>query len=319
MKIEDCYGKYTFVDVRSPKEFEEDHVPNAINIPLFSNEERAIVGTLYKQVGEEIAIDKGLEVVSKKLPEMIKEYHKLKGKIIIYCWRGGMRSGSITGLLKSMKFDVEQLEKGYKDYRRFVREELERIKIPKIYVVYGLTGSGKTELLQEFENSLDLEGLAQHRGSVFGDIGLKIRTQKMFDSLLLKRVYELKNEKWVIIEGESRKIGKIQIPLNIWDQIQKANKIKLISTMEERVERLYMEYCKNVEKEVVIEKLHQIEKFIGKKNVKDLIKLIENNEIKKFIEIILVEYYDKLYKHTLDAKEYEFEIANSKDLLSRMI
>jgi tRNA 2-selenouridine synthase len=318
VKIEDCYGKYTFVDVRSPKEFEEDCIPGAINIPLFSNEERAIVGTLYKQVGKDVAIDKGLEIVSKKLPLMINEYKKLQGKVIIYCWRGGMRSGSITGLLKSMKFDVEQLEKGYKDYRRFVREELEKIKLPETYVVYGLTGSGKTELLQEFENSLDLEGLAQHRGSVFGDIGLEIRSQKKFESLLLKRLIELKKEKWILVEGESRKIGKNQIPLNVWEQLQCAKKIKLSCSMKDRIERLHKEYCKNIDKELIINKLKMIEKYLGKKNVEELIKLIEANEIKKFIEKILVEYYDKLYKHTVDSKEYEFEITNSTALRSRL-
>jgi len=299
MKIEECYGKYTFVDVRSPKEFEEDCIPGAINIPLFSNEERAIVGTLYKQVGKDIAIEKGLEIVSSKLPEMINEYKKLKGKIIIYCWRGGMRSGSITGLLKSMKSDVEQLENGYKDYRRFVREELEKIKLPKAYVIYGLTGSGKTDLLQEFGNSLDLEGLAQHRGSVFGDIGLKIRSQKKFESLLLKRLFALKEEKFILVEGESRKIGGIQIPLNVWNQLQSAIKIKLNSPMQERIERLYKEYCRKIDKEIIIQKLKMIEKFMGKKKVDELIKLINENEIKKFIEIILIEYYDKLYKHTI--------------------
>jgi len=318
MKIEECYGKYTFVDVRSPKEFEEDCIPGAVNIPLFSNEERAIVGTLYKQVGKEVAIEKGLEIVSTKLPEMINEYKKLNGKIIIYCWRGGMRSGSITGLLKSMKYDVEQLEKGYKDYRRFVREELEKIRLPKAYVIYGLTGSGKTELLQQFENSLDLEGLAQHRGSVFGGIGLKIRSQKMFEGLLLKRLIELKKQDYILVEGESRKIGNTQIPLNVWEQLQKAKKIKLNSPMQDRVKRLYNEYCKNVDKEVVIKKILMIEKFLGKKKVGELIKLVEENKLEEFIEMILIEYYDKLYKHTVDSKVYEFEITNSKDLLLKL-
>ena len=130
MKIEELYGKdYTFVDVRSPKEFEEDRIPGAINIPLFSNEERAIIGTLYKQVGKDVAIEKGLEIVSEKLPKMIADYKKIQGKICIYCWRGGMRSGSVVALLQSLKFDVVQLDKGYKDYRRFVREKLDSLEL----------------------------------------------------------------------------------------------------------------------------------------------------------------------------------------------
>jgi tRNA 2-selenouridine synthase len=160
--------------------------------------------------------------------------------------------------------------------------------------------------------------LAQHRGSVFGDIGLEIRSQKKFESLLLKRLIELKKEKWILVEGESRKIGKNQIPLNVWEQLQCAKKIKLSCSMQDRIERLHKEYCKCVEKEVIVKKLKMIEKYLGKKNVEELIKLIEANEIKKFIEKILVEYYDKLYKHTVDSKEYEFEITNSTALRSRL-
>jgi len=129
---------------------------------------------------------------------------------------------------------------------------------------------------------------------------------------------ELKKEKWILVEGESRKIGKNQIPLNVWEQLQCAKKIKLSCSMKDRIERLHKEYCKNIDKELIINKLKMIEKYLGKKNVEELIKLIEANEIKKFIEKILVEYYDKLYKHTVDSKEYEFEITNSTALRSRL-
>jgi tRNA 2-selenouridine synthase len=269
-------------------------------------------------VGKDVAIDKGLEIVSKKLPAMVEEYKKFKGKVIIYCWRGGMRSGSITGLLKSMKFDVEQLDNGYKDYRRFVREELEKIKIPEMYVMYGLTGSGKTEILQDFENSLDLEGLAQHRGSIFGDIGLKPNSQKMFESLLLKRLYELQKEKWILVEGESRKIGVVQIPLRIFETMQKGKKIKVIASITERVERILREYCKNADNELLKKKMKLIEKYLGKKNVEEYGKMLDEGKVKEVLEKILVEYYDKLYSHTVDSKKYEFEIKNAEELKERL-
>ena len=318
MKIDELYGKdFVFVDVRSPAEFSEDHIPGAVNIPLFSNEERAIVGTLYKQVGKDVAISKGLEIVGEKLAEMMKEYSAYMGKkICVYCWRGGMRSGSVVSLLQSLKYDVVQLENGYKDYRRFVREQLEVVAIPPLVILYGLTGSGKTEILEKLSNSLDLEGLAQHRGSIFGDIGKVVRSQKLFESLLLRRLFELQMEKMVFVEGESRKIGQTMIPLQLWELMQKAQKVKVVCPTEERVERLYKEYCTGMDKGLIIQKIRQIEKHIGKKKAEELISLLEQNKIKEVIQDILLNYYDVLYTHTVDNKEYSFEIHDEKDLLN---
>ncbi len=316
MKIEECYGKdYIFVDVRSPKEFAEDHIPGAINIPLFSNEERAIVGTLYKQVGKDVAIEKGLEIVGHKLPEMIQQYQQYKTqKVIIYCWRGGMRSGSVVGLLQSLQFDAYQLEKGYKDYRRFVREQFDTIPFPPLVILYGLTGSGKTEILRQLENSIDLEGLAQHRGSIFGDIGLVQRSQKMFESLLLKRLFELQHQKVIFIERESRKIGQVMIPLSIWDAMDDAQKVKVVCSSEERVERLYKEYCTGMDKILIIQKIHSIQKYLGKKKADELITLLEQSKVKEVIHVILLDYYDVLYKYTIDSKEYSYTIHDLADL-----
>ncbi|MDP3919151.1 MAG: tRNA 2-selenouridine(34) synthase MnmH [Nanoarchaeota archaeon] len=318
MKIDKIYGKdYQFVDVRSPKEFEEDHIPGAVNIPLFSNEERAIVGTIYKQESKEKAIDKGFEILGTKLAHMMKDYKSFKDKkLCIYCWRGGMRSGSITNLLKSTGYDAIQLEDGYKDYRRYVREQLEIIKIPNMIVIYGLTGSGKTEILEQINNSLDLEGLAQHRGSIFGDINLTPNSQKMFESLLLKRLLELQKEKIIYVEGESRRIGRILIHEKFWNAMQKAKKVKIISTTQERVDRIYKEYCGKIDKDLFIEKTKCIEKYIGKKKTAEMVQLLEENKIKEFIEEILINYYDNLYAHTIDSKEYIGEARNKKELLS---
>ncbi len=316
MKIEKVYGKeYTFIDVRSPKEFTEDHIPGAINIPLFSNEERAIVGTLYKQVGKDVAIEKGLKIVGEKLAEMVKEYSKYKEKkLCIYCWRGGMRSGSVVSLLKNLKYDVVQLDNGYKDYRRFVREQFDIVHIPELVVLYGLTGVGKTEILQKLKNSIDLEGFAQHRGSVFGDIGLTQRSQKMFESLLLQRIITLQKEKRIFIEGEARKIGQTMIPLPVWNAMHKGKKVKVVCLTEERVERLYKEYCSILDVPILIYKIHLIEKFIGKKKGEELISLLQEGRIKEMIKVILLEYYDRLYNHTIEQKKYVAEVKNVEDL-----
>ncbi len=315
-KVEEVYGKeYIFIDVRSPKEFSEDHIPGAVNISLFSNEERAIVGTLYKQVGKDVAIEKGLEIVGHKLPEMIQEYQQFKDrKLMVYCWRGGMRSGSVVALLQSLNFNVEQLENGYKDYRRFVREELEKVPIAPLVVLYALTGSGKTEMLQQLENSIDLEGLAQHRGSIFGDVGLHPRSQKMFDSLLLKRLYEVQKDSFLFIEGESRKIGNTMIPLRVWNLMQKGRKVKVICPTEQRVERLYTEYCQSLDVPLLVQKIHYIEQHLGKKKAEELIEMLEAGKVKEVIEVILLEYYDKLYKHTVDSKVYSFEVHSLEEL-----
>lgn len=316
MKIEDCYGKeYVFVDVRSPKEFAEDHIPGAVNIPLFSNEERAIVGTLYKQVGKDVAIEKGLEIVGHKLGEMIQAYQEYKTKkLIVYCWRGGMRSGSVVGLLQSLKFDAIQLDKGYKDYRRFVREQLEKVRIPPLVILYGLTGVGKTEILQQIPNSIDLEGLAQHRGSVFGDIGLTQRSQKMFESLLLQKILAFQKEKIVFIEGEARKIGQVMIPLPLWDAMHKGKRVKVVCTIQERVERLYKEYCNILDVGLLTQKILSIEKFLGKRKAEELISLLQEGKTKEVITVILLEYYDRLYNHTLEQKEYLTEVHDATEL-----
>jgi len=313
--IEKVYRKdYSFVDVRSPKEFEEDHIPGAINIPLFSDEERAIVGTIYTKESKDKAMEKGLEFISPKLPEMIKQYKKLKQPILVYCWRGGMRSGSITSLLKSMKFEIYKLENGYKDYRRFVREQLDKVKIPPMIVIYGLTGSGKTEMINQVKNSIDLEGLAQHRGSIFGDVNLKPNSQKRFESLLLKRLIEVKDQNFVFVEGESRKIGKNIIHERFWKHMQKAIKVKVINTMEERVKRIYDEYCVDIDIELLKSKTKMIEKHMGKKKANEIIELLDKKEINKVIEILLIDYYDQLYKHTVDSKKYSGEIHNLQEM-----
>ncbi len=311
MKIDDVLGKgYTFVDVRSPAEFAEDHIPGAVNIPLFSNDERAIIGTMYKQIGKDVAINKGLEIVSQKLPEMIAEYTRLKGPLCVYCWRGGMRSGSVVSLLQSLKFDVAQLENGYKDYRRFVREQFETIPIPPMVVLYGLTGSGKTEMLQQLPQSLDLEGLAQHRGSIFGDVNLQPRTQKMFESLLFERLVALKDEPFIFVEGESRKIGMVIIPVSVWQAMQKGKKVRVVCSHEERVNRLYNEYCVDFDVEKMKEKIRAIQKFLGKKQAEELCAMLDRGQIRPVIEKILVEYYDRLYKHTVESKVYSATVSS---------
>ncbi|MBU4501299.1 MAG: tRNA 2-selenouridine(34) synthase MnmH [Nanoarchaeota archaeon] len=302
-------GKYIFIDVRTPKEFEECTIPESINVPLFSNEERAVIGTIYKQVSKDDAIKKGLDIVSKKISKLVGGISKYKDKkLVVFCWRGGMRSKSFTGLLEGMGYDTKQLEGGHKAYRKHILERFENYKLkPKIILLSGLTGTGKTDILNEFLNSLDLEGLAQHRGSVLGPVGLKPRSQKMFDALIFKRLEELKDEKYIVVEGEARKIGKVQIPEFFFKAMKKGIQVKIICDFNDRVKRLVDEYSGH--KKELLEKIPYLKKTVGNdKKLKLWINMLKEDKFEELAEILLKEYYDPLYSHTVDNIEYDYVI-----------
>lgn len=302
-------GNYIFIDVRTPKEFEEDTIPNTINIPLFSNEERAVVGKLYSQKSREVAFKKGLSFVSKKLSKLLDSVSKYKDKkIVVFCWRGGMRSMSLVGLLEGLGYDVIQLVGGYKAYRNYILERFQDYKLrSKLVVLNGLTGAGKTEVLRQFPNSLDLEDLAQHRSSILGSVGLKPRSQKMFDSLLFKRLEELKDEKFVLIEGETRKIGNVQMPEFLYKALKQGIQVKIVVSFKDRVKRLVKEYSKH--KEELAERIKLMRKRVGDdKKIRKWLLMLEENRFEELAIEILEDYYDPLYKHTVDNIAYDLVI-----------
>jgi len=316
VKIENCINKnYIFIDVRTPKEFNISTIPGAVNIPLFSNEERAIIGIIYKKQGKEKAVKKGFKLVSKTLNQMISKFNKYKNnKIIIFCWRGGMRSKSIMTFLKNLDFNVKQLEGGYKSYRQYIREQLDNYKIkPKLITIHGLTGTGKTRLINKFRNSIDLEGLAQHRSSLFGVIGLKPTSQKMFESLLFNRLEELKKEKYIILEGESRKIGNTIMPEFLFRAMKKGIHLKITIDFKERVKNTVKDYG-NLDTQELKETIKKLKKIIGKKKIDLLLEFLEKNKKQKVAEILLKDYYDPLYKHSINQYKYDKEIKNEKEL-----
>ncbi len=302
------FNKDLILDARSEKEYALDHMPNAINLPILDNEERHIVGYIYKQVNQKDAFDKGYVFFEKKKAEIIKKISRYKDqKIFVYCARGGMRSKAMTEFLSQNGFRATQIEGGYKTYRENVRNELNTIKLPKIFVVYGLTGSGKTSLLKNVENFVDLEGLAKHRSSLFGMVGLTPVSQKMFETTLL---FELKNKKdYIVLEGESKKIGDALIPENVYSQIQKGTNIKLETATPVRVKKIVNEYFCNPENIEEIRKIiPKLKQRLGSKKVEEMLGWMEERDYDKVTETLLLDYYDPLYRHTIENKKYELTV-----------
>ncbi|HIN86287.1 MAG TPA: tRNA 2-selenouridine(34) synthase MnmH, partial [Myxococcales bacterium] len=215
------------LDVRAPTEFEEGHIPNAQNLPLFTDDERAEIGTLYKQSGKESAVDRGLEIVGPKMAALAREARKLGGEnpIPIYCARGGMRSNSVAWLLETVGLLPVVLDGGYKQFRQWVLKRLERSL--KLRVIGGLTGSGKTLILDELgksnEQILDLEGLANHFGSAFGAIGQpKQPTQAQFENQLAWTIDHFDSDRPVWVEDESRMVGRRCVSPTLFEQMRSA-------------------------------------------------------------------------------------------------
>lgn len=295
---------YLLIDVRSPSEYKSETIPSAINIPIFDDKERELIGTIYTQESVEKAKKMGIEIASSHLPDIydkVSEFDKKYKNLVFFCARGGFRSSSLVSLFKSIGINAIKLDGGYKGYRKYINEHLP-IEVAKIrfIVLYGNTGVGKTDILKFLKNEgmdiLDLEGCANHRGSILGGVGLgEQNTQKMFESL----VYEsLKNRKTnlLFIEGESKRIGKDIIPNYIYDAMESGINIKIEASMDRRVNNLFREYVHDTDDELVFS-LDNLRKYLGNKNIDRYIELINKHEYKQVIEELIIKYYDPLYEY----------------------
>jgi len=302
-----------FIDVRAPVEYQKDHIPGSINIPLFDNEERSEIGKIYKLLGKDDAVVRGSEIAGNKIGDIVANVRNIKNRdIIIYCFRGGMRSSSLVTLLNSLELEVRKLEGGYKNYRKFIRNEVENLNIKQdLFVLHGLTGTGKTEIIRKIKNSIDLEKIAGHRSSVFGGIGLEKNTQKKFESLLIQKINYLKNERYIFVEGESRKIGDLHIPEKLLQRMYNSPGILIEAPVERRVDILLDEY-KNFElnPDEVITIIESISGRLGKKDTNTLIELFKKGLLFEFTALLLEKYYDPLYKHSLNKMEFITKIEN---------
>jgi tRNA 2-selenouridine synthase len=296
---------HVIIDVRAPIEFKKGHIANAINVPLFEDIERAEIGTLYKQQGKDIAVTRGLEIVSPKLVPFVNQVKKLSSskKIFVYCFRGGMRSNSFAWLMNTSGLDATILEGGYKNYRNHVLNYFEREK--KLVVLGGMTGSGKTDLLKNIKHDnfqiIDLEALANHKGSAFGSINEeKQNPQQVFENNLFYALNLLDEDKHILAEDESQSIGFNKIPRGFWLQMKKAPIIKLEVPFELRVQKLVQDYTTtNIEALKIC--IKKIEQNLGTQNANLCLNYLDENNLTEVARLTL-KYYDKAYSFTYNKK-----------------
>lgn len=293
------------LDVRSPGEFQQGHIPAAISFPLFDDEERRIVGTLYKQQGRDQAILKGLDIAGRKLSGFVKQATKLAPgkKVMLHCWRGGMRSDSMAWLLSTAGFEVFILKGGYRTYRRHISAKWE--KADNIIILSGKTGSGKTDILHQLKKCghqvLDLEYFAHHKGSSFGAIGeLPQPSSEQFENDLADQWQTFDENRPVWIEDESRTIGKVFIPEKLYRKMYQAKIICIEIPANLRVERLIADYA-IYPKEQLIAAINRITRKLGGQNAKSAVIALEQDDYRTAVEIVLG-YYDKAYTYDLTKK-----------------
>lgn len=296
----------TVIDVRTPLEFAEDHIPGAINAPVLSNEERVIVGTMYKQVSPFEATRFGAALVAQNIAKHLQTTFADKPKNwrpLIYCWRGGKRSGAMTAWFNLIGWKARQLRDGYKSYRHHVLEQLaQRPRQFRYHVLAGMTGSGKTRLLRalaaEGAQVLNLEALANHRGSLLGALpGEAQPTQKGFDSRLLAAFTHLDPARPVFVEAESKKIGQVQLPGALMQSLAAADCIRVEADLDERVAFLCEDYAALFDAPLFLkERLAHLTHLVGKKTIGRWCELIDAHAKPALFRELIELHYDPAYR-----------------------
>lgn len=295
-------SEWPVLDVRSPVEFERGHIPGAIHFPLFTNEQRAEIGIHYKKEGRDAAVRLGFELVGPKLGEMLRIADEIapNKKVRILCARGGMRSQSVAWLLKTSGIKVLVLEGGYKAYRNWVRETVE--SIPRINILGGLTGTGKTRILLALrelgEQVLDLEGLANHRGSSFGGLGMPTQpSTQHYENLIAEQIIQFDPNRPVWIESESGRVGNCWVPEALYKQMKASPTIEVVRPLTERLDLLTEMYGASDASDL-IRATERIKENLGGERTRLAIEMIKKGDIREACRIIL-DYYDRNYRASL--------------------
>ncbi len=327
-EILDSKDDVIYIDLRTELEHNLETIPGAINIPIFSDEQRAEIGTLYKQESPKVATERAILFISERLPNIfarIAEIDKERKEMVFFCARGGMRSSSVVGLLDGLKYNAVKLNFGYKGYRAFINEELKKeLSEVSFITLYGKTGTGKTSILKELEelgaDVLDLEGCANHRGSILGTIGLSEQnSQKMFESLIFDKLRARKSN-LIFTEGESRRIGKIVMQEFIFDKIVGDTKVLVESPLNFRIQEIKEQYMNDkFNNEDLIGALNKLGRYIGKTRMDNYIDLAEKGDYDVIIEELMVNYYDINYKSVDSAFEYEITNDNNKETAKKIM
>lgn len=315
---------FFLVDVRSPVEYKRACIPGAFNVPLFNEEERAKVGITYKEKGLLEAKLIGIEIVSPKLYSMVQRVmeNSRDRPVVFYCWRGGLRSKIMVKLFGFLGLEALQLQGGYKAHRRFIYHQLCQYEVKSQFVVLnGLTGTGKTEILTKLSYRwpvIDLENLARHRGSVFGNLGLKEpRSQKDFEALLWQRLEQHKGEPFIIAEGEGRRIGPLFLPSFMVQGIENGIHILLQASLETRTKRILKEYTR-LNPEVIIREaqapIEFLERNLGKEKVQYLLERLQKGDFYEVVKNLCRDHYDQKYGESKVGNNVFHLIVDTEDI-----
>ncbi|HEY1047323.1 MAG TPA: tRNA 2-selenouridine(34) synthase MnmH [Bacteroidia bacterium] len=289
------------IDVRSQGEFNEGHIPGAVNLPLLNDEHRIIVGTTYKKQGKYAAMQTGYDLVNPIKSKLIEELMQLKGasrQVRVYCARGGLRSRLMSEFFEENGVDVIMLKGGYKFYRRHILSRIDGFK--KLRVLSGFTGSGKTEILQALrqmgEQVLDLEDLAKHKGSAFGNLeGVEQPITAYFHNLIDLQLRHFDANKYTWIESESFNIGKVHLPAELWENMKIAQKVEVEIPLENRVKNILNQYGK-IDKHLLVSGISVLRKRLGDEDFRQLSEWVLEGNLEPVV-FRLLKYYDRGYEN----------------------